>query len=134
MSIANSEGITIDAVLSPNDGLASGAIAALGDETAKQTIITGMDCEVAACQRILAGTQSMTVFGDSREMGKVAVDVAAEFVKNGSYKTDKTMEGSDADGNAIDVPAVLVECEFIDANNMNLVIDSGYHTEQEIYG
>lgn len=134
MSIANSQGITIDAVLSPNDGLASGAIAALGDDLAKQTIITGMDCEVAACQRILAGTQSMTVFGDSREMGRVAVDVAAALVKDGSYKTDKTMEGTDADGNTIDVPAVLVTCEFVDANNMNIVIDSGYHTQEEIYG
>lgn len=134
MSIADAKGITIDAVLSPNDGLASGAIAALGDDLAKQTFITGMDCEVAACQRILAGTQSMTVFGDSREMGKVAVDIAAEFVKNGAYATDKTMEGSDADGNPVDVPAVLVTCEFIDANNMNVVYESGYHTEAEILG
>lgn len=134
MSIAASQGLTIDAVLSPNDGLASGAIAALGDDLAKETFITGMDCEVAACQRILAGTQSMTVFGDSREMGNVAVDVAVELAKNGSYKTDKTMEGIDADGNAVDVPAVLVTCEFVDKNNMNIVWESGYHTEAEIKG
>ncbi|MCQ2437395.1 MAG: substrate-binding domain-containing protein, partial [Clostridia bacterium] len=134
MSIADAQGLVIDAVLSPNDGLASGAIAALGDDIAMETIITGMDCEVAACQRVLAGTQSMTVFGDSREMGRVAIDVAVELATTGTCTTQGTMEGSDADGNPIDVPAVLVTCEFVDANNMNIVTDSGYHTEAEIYG
>ncbi len=135
MSIAAAQGIEIDAVLSPNDGLASGAIAALGDEQAKKTFITGMDCEVAACQRILAGTQSMTVFGDSRDMGRKAVDAAVELVKNGKYDTKgNTMVGADADGNPIDVPAVLVTCEYVDKNNMNIVWESGYHTEEEIKG
>lgn len=134
MSIAASSGITIDAILSPNDGLASGAIAALGDDLAKETIITGMDCEVAACQRIIAGTQSMTVFGDSREMGKRAVDAAIELVETGTFKTEKTMKSSNADGSPIDVPAYLITCEFVDKENMNIVTDSGYHTEQEIFG
>ena len=135
MSIADSEGIVIDAVLSPNDGLASGAIAALGDETAKETFITGMDCEVAACQRILAGTQSMTVFGDSRDMGKQAVEAAVKFAKGETVDTKgNTAEGVDADGNTIDVPALLVTCEYVDANNMNIVWESGYHTEAEIKG
>ena len=134
MSIADAKGIVIDAVLSPNDGLASGAIAALGDDLAKETFITGMDAEVAALQRILAGTQSMTVFGDSREMGKVAVDVAVEIVKNGTYATEQTAEGTDADGNVIDVPAVLVPCEYVDKDNVNIVYESGYHTEEEIFG
>jgi len=134
MAIAADQGIEIDAVLSPNDGLASGAIAALGDEQAKKTFITGMDCEVAACQRILAGTQSMTVFGDSRDMGRQAIDAAKELVENGKITPDGTMEGTDASGKAIDVPAKLVTCEYVDANNMNIVWESGYHTEKEIKG
>ena len=73
MSIADAEGISIDAVLAPNDGTAGGVIAALGDDLAKETIITGMDAEVAAVQRILAGTQSMTSWGDTREMGMTAL-------------------------------------------------------------
>ena len=132
MAIAANEGIEIDAVLSPNDGLASGAIAALGDEQAKKTFITGMDCEVAACQRILAGTQSMTVFGDSRDMGRSAVNAALTLVKDGKITPDGTMEGVDENGKTIDVPAVLVTCEYVDANNMNIVWESGYHTEEEI--
>lgn len=135
MAIAADQGIEIDAILSPNDGLASGAIAALGDDQARKTFITGMDCEVAACQRILDGTQSMTVFGDSRDMGKQAVEAAVKLAKGESVDTKgNTAEGVDADGNAIDVPALLVTCEFVDKNNMNIVWESGYHTEEEIKG
>ena len=45
-----------------------------------------------------------------------------------------TVEGIDENGKSIDVPAVLVTCEYIDANNMNKVWESGYHTEDEIKG
>lgn len=134
MSIADAQGIKIDAILAPNDGTASGAIAALGDDIAKETIITGMDAEAAAAQRIIAGTQSMTSWGDTREMGKASVDVAYELFKNGKYATTTTEKGTDADGNEIDVPSVLLDVVFIDKDNVDLLIDEGYHTHEAIYG
>ncbi len=134
MSIAASEGITIDAILAPNDGTAGGAIAALGDETARETIITGMDAEAAACQRILAGTQSMTSWGDTRQMGKTAVDVAIELFKNGSYPTEDKEVSVDAAGNEIEIPAVLLDVTFINKDNIDLLIEEGYHAKEDIYG
>ncbi|MCI8374944.1 MAG: sugar ABC transporter substrate-binding protein [Lachnospiraceae bacterium] len=133
MSIAASENITIDAILAPNDGTANGAIAALGDDLAKETIITGMDAEAAACQRILAGTQSMTSWGDTRKMGRTAVDLAIEFFETGSCTTTSTEKGTDADGNEIDVPAYLLDVTFIDKDNVDLLIDEGYHSKEDIY-
>lgn len=134
MSIAASEDIVIDAVLAPNDGTAGGAIAALGDDTAKETIITGMDAEAAACQRILAGTQSMTSWGDTREMGKCAVDIAIKLFEDGSYPTEDKEASVDASGNEIEVPAVLLDVTFIDKDNIDLLIEEGYHTKEAIYG
>ncbi|HHU53883.1 MAG TPA: sugar ABC transporter substrate-binding protein [Clostridiaceae bacterium] len=131
MSIADAEGISIDAVLAPNDGTAGGVIAALGDDLAKETIITGMDAEVAAVQRILAGTQSMTSWGDTREMGMTAVDVAATLIAEGAYATETTEKGTDADGNEIDVPSVRLPAVFIDENNANILIEEGYHSEED---
>ncbi|NLJ70893.1 MAG: sugar ABC transporter substrate-binding protein [Clostridiaceae bacterium] len=131
MSIADAEGITIDAVLAPNDGTAGGVIAALGDDLAKETIITGMDAEVAAVQRILEGTQSMTSWGDTREMGMTAVDVAVALVKDGSYPTETSEKGTDADGNEIDVPSVRLPAVFIDENNAHILIDEGYHSAED---
>ena len=134
MSIAASEGITIDAILAPNDGTAGGAIAALGDDLAKETIITGMDAEAAACQRILAGTQSMTSWGDTRAMGLKAVDLAVQLYETGSCDTNSTEKGTDADGNEIDVPSYLLDVVYIDENNIDILIEEGYHSEEDIYG
>ena len=123
--------VSLSTVLAPNDGTAGGVIAALGDDLAKETIITGMDAEVAAVQRILAGTQSMTSWGDTREMGMTAVDVAATLIAEGAYATETTEKGTDADGNEIDVPSVRLPAVFIDENNANILIEEGYHSEED---
>lgn len=134
MSIAASEGITIDAILAPNDGTAGGSIAALGDDLASETIITGMDAEAAACQRILAGTQSMTSWGDTRKMGRTAVEIAMDLYEDGKYDAPAVEKGTDADGNEIDVPAYLLDVTFIDKDNVDLLIEEGYHAKEDIYG
>ncbi len=134
MSIADAQNITIDAVLCPNDGTASGAIAALGDDIAKDTIITGMDGEAAALRRILAGTQSMTSWGDTRAMGREAVDIAEELFRTGKYHTEYAEEGTDASGAEIMVPTVKLPAQFIDIDNVDLLIDEGYHSYEDIYG
>ena len=77
----NKVGHDFDAILASNDGTAGGAIQALIEEgLAGKVIVTGQDADLAACQRIVAGTQSMTIYkplkqlaepsrGDSREDG-----------------------------------------------------------------
>ena len=100
----------------------------------KETIITGMDADAAGCQRIVAGTQSMTSWGDTRQMGKTAVDVAIELLEKGTYPTSEKEESVDADGNKIEVPAVLLDVTFIDKDNIDILIDEGYHTKEDIYG
>jgi putative multiple sugar transport system substrate-binding protein len=70
----------VDAVLSPYDGLSRGIISALkssGYGTANQPlpIVTGQDAEVASVKSIIAGEQTQTVFKDTRELAKVAVQI-----------------------------------------------------------
>ncbi len=56
-------GPNIDGILASNDGTAGGAIQALFEEgLAQKVLVTGQDAEVAACQRIMAGTQAMTIY------------------------------------------------------------------------
>ncbi len=53
----------VDAVVVSNDGTAGGAIQALGEQKlAGKVLVTGQDADLAACQRIVAGTQTMTVY------------------------------------------------------------------------
>ena len=54
-------GHNFDAILASNDGTAGGAIQALIEEgLAGKIIVTGQDADLAACQRIVHGTQTMT--------------------------------------------------------------------------
>ncbi|MDE2490302.1 MAG: substrate-binding domain-containing protein, partial [Elusimicrobia bacterium] len=53
----------IDAVLAANDGTAGGAIQALSEEgLAGKVAVAGQDAELVACQRIAAGTQTLTIY------------------------------------------------------------------------
>ena len=46
-----------------NDGTAGGAIQALAEQKlAGKVLVTGQDADLAACQRIVAGTQTMTIY------------------------------------------------------------------------
>ena len=67
-------------VLSPYDGLSIGIISALkgvGYGTAGQPmpVVTGQDAEVPSVKSIIAGEQYSTIFKDTRELAKVAVDM-----------------------------------------------------------
>ncbi len=56
-------GPAFDAVLATNDGTAGGAIQALIEEgLAGKVLVTGQDADLAACQRIVRGTQTMSVY------------------------------------------------------------------------
>src|SRR5438046_448288 len=55
-------GANFDAILASNDGTAGGAIQALSEEgLAGKVLVTGQDAELSACQRIVNGTQAMTI-------------------------------------------------------------------------
>ncbi|MEE1032061.1 MAG: substrate-binding domain-containing protein [Ruminococcus sp.] len=66
---------TLSAVLCMNDGLAGGAVQALENENLDgKVLVCGQDCDLAACQRIAAGTQVSTV-------RKGGVDYARKFTE-----------------------------------------------------
>ena len=62
-----------DAILASNDGTAGGAIQALIEEgLAGKILVTGQDADLAACQRIVGGTQSMTIYKPLKELASKA--------------------------------------------------------------
>ena len=56
-------GNKIDAIVASNDATAGGAIQALAaQKLAGKVPVSGQDADLAAVQRVIAGTQSMTVY------------------------------------------------------------------------
>jgi len=121
----------IDAVLAPNDNTAGGVIQALAQVgLAGKVPVTGQDAEVTAAQRIVKGTQAMTVFKNTKEQAKIAIETAVAMVKGATPQaTSKVNNGK------MDVPAILLKPLVVDKNNMDeVLIGSGYITKEQVYG
>ena len=73
----------VDAVLSENDGMAGGVIAALEAQgLAGKVPVSGQDGDQAALNRVALGTQTVDVWKDARELGKAAGEAAIQLCKD----------------------------------------------------
>ena len=68
----------IQAVLSENDSMAGGVIAAL-EEVGLQIPVSGQDGDIAALHRVATGQQTVSVWKDSLQLGRVAGAVAVQL-------------------------------------------------------
>lgn len=118
-------GNKVDAVLAPNDGTAGAAIEALAAQGMDGLVpVTGQDAEVAAAQRIVQGTQAMTVFKDTRMLAVKAVELAEMLAKSGNVSSEIN---NAVDNGRVDVPSVLLTPIAVDKNNVKeVLVDSGY--------
>jgi len=121
----------IDAVLAPNDGTAGGCIEAMAAQgLAGKIPITGQDAELAAAKRIVAGTQAMTVYKDTRALGETAVKAALKMVKG-----EDPGINSKVNNEKMDVPSLLLVPIAVDKDNLDkMLIDSGYLKKEDVYG
>ena len=121
----------IDAVLAPNDGTAGGCIQALAAQgLAGKVPITGQDAELAGAIRIVQGTQSMTIFKDTRELGKKAVEMAVALANGQPIDT----QGRTVNNGKKDVPSVLLTPFVVSRENLDkLLVESGYLPKEKVY-
>ena len=125
----------VDAVLSPYDGMSLGIISALksagyGTPANPLPIVTGQDSELASVKSIIAGEQTQTVFKDTRELAKSAVQMADSLLTGGEPEVNDT---STYDNGVKVVPAYLLEPVSVDKSNyQQALIDSGYYTSAQL--
>ncbi|EKQ53617.1 MULTISPECIES: substrate-binding domain-containing protein [unclassified Clostridium] len=121
----------VDAILAPNDSTAGAAIEALQARgLAGKVAVTGQDAELAAIRRIIQGTQSMTLFKDTRQSAKKTIDVAIHLANGEHISTNTALFNG-----KMYVPTVLIEPILIDKSNIDdVLIKSGYFTREEVYG
>ena len=124
-------GNKINAIVASNDGTAGGAISALeAAGLAGKVLVTGQDAQKDAVQRIVRGTQTMTVYKPIQPLAFGAVDAAIKLAHHEAVPTkDKINNGKK------DVPAILLEPIVVDKSNVDqTIIKDGYQTHQDIYG
>jgi len=113
----------IDAVLSANDGMAGGIIAALKAQSLTLPV-TGQDASLEGVQNIILGTQGMSVFKDFRLQAPAAARAAAALVLG-----KKKIPGANAqvaNGSGKLIPSIILPVKAIDKSNLSLLVKNGW--------
>jgi D-xylose transport system substrate-binding protein len=116
----------IDAVLSENDGMAGGVIAALEAQgLAGKVPVSGQDGDAAALNRVALGTQTVDVWKDARMLGKSAGDAAVALCASpDTSKVAGTAPFTTPGNNTIS--SILLKPDPITKANLKDVLDAGW--------
>ncbi|ELY2854797.1 D-xylose ABC transporter substrate-binding protein [Cronobacter dublinensis] len=119
----------IDAVVASNDATAGGAIQALSAQgLAGKVAISGQDADLAGIKRIMAGTQTMTVYKPITQLANTAAEVAVELGNDKQPKSDATLNNG-----LKEVPARLLTPIKVDKSNIeSTVIKDGFHKKSDL--
>lgn len=127
------KGTKLDAVLSSNDSVANGitnALMAAGYTEKDFPILTGQDCDKPSVKNLIAGTQSMSVFKDTRTLATQVVKMVDAIMKGSEPEINDTKTYDNGTGI---IPSYLCEPVVCTIENYKeLLIDSGYYTEADL--
>lgn len=117
----------VDAVVASNDGTAGGVVSALSAQGLDGVVpVSGQDGDHAALNRIALGTQTVSVWKDSRELGKAAANIAF-LMANGTPIDDVPGATTWDDGpNGVEMNAIFLAPLPITRDNLDVVIDAGW--------
>lgn len=120
----------IKGIMCGNDNLASQVIFALSENRlAGNIVVAGQDADLAACQRIVEGTQFMTVYKPVNMLAERAAEMAVEMAKGNEIVWEETI----FDG-TYEVPYIKLMPETVTNENMDeIIIKQGFHLKEEVY-
>jgi D-xylose transport system substrate-binding protein len=121
----------VDAVVASNDGTAGGAIQALAEQKLTgKVLVSGQDAELGACQRIVAGSQTMTVYKPIQALATRAAEIAVALAR----KQPLPQGGKTIANGKKDVPAFLIDPIPVDKDNLAAtVIKDGWQKVEDVY-
>ena len=125
------DGPALDGILTPNDGTAGGAVQALREEGLDgKVVITGQDAELAACQRVLAGSQTMTVYKPLPKLASRAAEIAVALARG-----KPVVARAETDNGRVKVPSLFIDVVAVDKGNVfDTVARDGFHSADAIRG
>jgi D-xylose transport system substrate-binding protein len=120
----------IDAVVAANDGTAGGVIQALIDQKlAGKVPVSGQDADLAACQRIVEGTQTLTVYKPIKLIAAESAKAAVALATGKKVKANLTV-----DNGKKKVPFLALTPIPVTVKNMvAVIIKDGFHKLEDVY-
>ena len=119
-----------DAIMCGNDALAGEVIHALAERgLAGKIYVTGQDGDLEACQRLVEGTQLVTVYKPVENLAHLAAEYAVQLATGHEISENELF----FDG-TYNVPYVAIEPTGVTKDNLDsTIIKSGFHLREEIY-
>jgi len=122
----------VDAVLSENDGMAGGVVAALqGQGLAGKVPVSGQDGDQPALNRVALGTQTVDVWKDARLLGKTAGEAAMQLCKDADASKVSDVKPFKTPG-GVDVSSILLTPQPITKDNLDVVVDAKWTTKENV--
>ncbi len=118
------------AIVASSDSTAGGVVQALEEQRlAGKVLVSGQDADLAAAQRIVAGTQAMTVYKPIAPLARRAAEAAVSLARR-----EKIVTTAAVDNGQKDVPSILLEPIMVDKDNMmQTIIKDGYQRLEDVY-
>jgi D-xylose transport system substrate-binding protein len=119
------------AVVASNDTTAGGAIMALEKAgLAGKVVVSGQDANLDAVRRIVAGTQTMTVYKPLRPLARGAASAAVQLAKGEKVEGTTTIDNGAKQVQAMLMTPIAVTRDLID----QIIISDKFHTRDQVYG
>ena len=123
-------GNKIDAVVASNDATAGGAIQALASQKLDGKVaVSGQDSDLAAVKRVIAGTQTLTVYKPLKLIASEAAKLSVQLVRN-----QKPAFNAKYHNGFKEVDSVFLKPIALTKANVDLVVKDGFYTQAQLSG
>ena len=126
-----STGNKVDAVAAENDGMASGVVAALTAQGMAGIPVGGQDGDLAAINRVALGTQTVSVWKNAKDLGKVAGEAANALADGADVASIPGVAKFSGGKNGVEMNSILLAPTPITKANINVAIDAGHITKEQ---
>ena len=127
--IITKTGGKIDAVVASNDGTAGGVVAALAGRGIKGIPLSGQDGDHAALNRVANGLQTVSVWKDSRDLGREAGVAANALVSGKSVPGAIKFNGGEK---KIALDSLLLKPVPVTRDNLDVVVKAGWIKKEDL--
>jgi len=124
-------GRSIDAVSAANDQIADAAIRLLAErQLAGKVAVVGQDADLLSCQRVVEGTQLMTVYKPIPRLATRAAELAVAFARRTPPEPEQEIDNKS--GRMIPFYVETPVAVFKDQMDSTVIRD-GFHSREDVY-
>lgn len=121
-------GNKLDAVVASNDATAGGAVQALASQKLDGKVaVSGQDADLAGVRRVIAGTQTMTVYKPLKLIATEAANLSIQLVRG-----EKPAFNAKINNGFKQVDTRLLEPTLLTKANVDTVVTDGFYTKAQL--